>query len=125
MSDKATSRRIWVQIRHVLLNVWDPIGIRDEPNAQDEYDGCLWPIFDLLSGGATDEQLNNRLLYFVNERMGLGATSEAILPTIRALRAIEFPKHNDVGWPGPPPGQALQATHLPPSTSLSFPVLTS
>jgi hypothetical protein len=92
MIDKATSSRIRVQIRNVLLDVWDPIGIRDEPNAQDEYDGYLGPIFDLLSGGATDEQLNDRLLYFVNDRMGFEATSEAMLPTIRALRGIEFPK---------------------------------
>ena len=92
MIDKATSRRIRVQIRRVLLEVWDPIGIKDEPNAQDEYDGYAGPIFDLLSGGATDEQLNDRLLYLVNDRMGLKATSDAMLPTIRALRAIEFPK---------------------------------
>ena len=92
MLDKATSRQIRVQIRHVLLDVWDPVGIRDEPNAQDEYDGYVGPIFDLLSGGATDEQLKDRLLYVVNETMGLSATSAAMLPTIRALRLIEFPK---------------------------------
>jgi hypothetical protein len=93
MIDKATSRQIRAQIRHVLLSVWDPIGIRDEPNAQDEYDSYAGPIFELLSGGATDEQLGDRLLYFVNDRMGLSATPEAMLPTIRALRAIELPKH--------------------------------
>jgi hypothetical protein len=36
MLDKATSRRVRAQIRHALLNVWDPIGIKEEPNAQDE-----------------------------------------------------------------------------------------
>ena len=92
MIDKATSRRIRVQIRHVFLDVWDPIGIRDKPNAQNEYDGYIGPIFDLLSSGATDTQLNDRLLYFVNDRMGLKATSDAMLLTIRALRAIEFPR---------------------------------
>jgi len=92
MIDKATSRRIRVEIRHVLLGVWDPIGVRDEPNAQDEYDGYIGEIFALLSGGTTDEQLSDRLLYFVNDRMGLSATPEAMLPTIRALRAIEFPE---------------------------------
>lgn len=91
MIDKATSRRIRVQIRHVLLDVWDPIGVKDEPNAQDEYDGYVGPIFDLLSGGATDQQLTDRLLYFVNDRMGLQATLEQMRPTIRALRAIDFP----------------------------------
>ena len=41
MIDKATSRRIRAKIRHVLLEVWDPIGIKDEPNAQDEYDAYM------------------------------------------------------------------------------------
>jgi len=91
MIDKATSRRIRVQIRHVLLEVWDPIEIKDEPNAQDEYDGYVGPIFDLLADGATDEQVTDRLLYFVNNRMGLTAAAGHMLPTIRALRAIEFP----------------------------------
>jgi hypothetical protein len=40
----------------VFLDVRDPIGIRDEPNAQTEYDGYIGPIFDLLSSGATDVQ---------------------------------------------------------------------
>ena len=71
--------------------MWDPIGVKDEPNAQDEYDGYLGAIFGLLSSGATDEQLTDRLLYFVNDRMGLKATPEQMLPTVRALRAIEFP----------------------------------
>jgi hypothetical protein len=91
MIDKLTSRKIRVQIRHVLLEVWDPIGVKNEPNAQDEYDGYVGPIFDSLSGGATDKQLTDRLLYFVNDRMGLKATPEKMLPTVRALRAIEFP----------------------------------
>jgi hypothetical protein len=92
MIDKATSRRIRVEIRHVLLDVWDPIGIKDEPNAQDEYDGYLGEIFALLSDGSTDEQLTDRLLYFINDRMRLKATAEQMIPTIRALRAIEFPR---------------------------------
>jgi hypothetical protein len=92
MIDKATSRRIRGQIRQVLLSVWDPIGIKDEPNAQDEYDGYAAPIFQLLCDGATDEQLSDQLLYFVNARMLLNATAEAMRPTIRALREIELPK---------------------------------
>jgi hypothetical protein len=91
MIDKATSRRIRAQIRQVLLDVWDPIGIKEEPRAQDEYDSYLGEVLGLLSRGATDEELSSRLLYFVNDRMGLTARTEDMVPTIRALRAIEFP----------------------------------
>jgi hypothetical protein len=92
MIDKATSRRVRAQIRHVLLNVWDPIGIKEERNAQDEYDSYLGEILGLLLRGARDEELSDRLLYFVNDRMGLEAKSEDMVPTVRALRAIDFPK---------------------------------
>ena len=29
---------VWIQIRTILMEHWDPIGISDEPNAADEYD---------------------------------------------------------------------------------------
>jgi hypothetical protein len=38
ITSKENSRRIRVAIRHVFLDVWDAIGIADEPMAQDEYD---------------------------------------------------------------------------------------
>jgi len=57
MIDKNESRRIRVEIRRVLLNVWDPIGVRDEPNAQDEYDCCLGSLFHLLTSDATDDAI--------------------------------------------------------------------
>lgn len=93
MINKATSRQIRGANSSCVAEVWDPIGIKDEPNAQDEYDGYVGEILGLLSGGATDEQLTSRLLYFVNDRMGLDATPEQMLPTIRALKSIELPGH--------------------------------
>ncbi len=81
-----------LRIREVLLDVWDPIGIKDEPNAQDEYDSYVGPVLSLLSSGATDDQLSDQLLNYVNNDMGLNARSEDMLPSIRALRAIEFPR---------------------------------
>jgi len=36
------------EIRRVLLQAWDPIGIKDEPNAQGEYDSYIGPIYELL-----------------------------------------------------------------------------
>ena len=56
MIDKYESRRIRVDIRHVLMSVWDPIGIKDEPNAQDEYDSYLGGVYELLITGASEER---------------------------------------------------------------------
>ena len=63
MIDKITSRLIRSQIRRVLLTVWDPIGVKDEPNAQDEYDGYLGEIYGLLVRKATDQEMTDRLLH--------------------------------------------------------------
>jgi hypothetical protein len=38
---KEESREVRRAIRRVFLEVWDPIGVRDEPNAQDECDGYI------------------------------------------------------------------------------------
>jgi len=50
-----------VEIRRVLLNVWDPIGIRDEENAKDEYDSYIGDVFRLLVSGASDEAMQDHL----------------------------------------------------------------
>ncbi len=58
---EAESRRIRIEIRHVLLNVWDPIGVKDEPNAQDEYDGYIGRLYELLVSKAPQSELVNYL----------------------------------------------------------------
>jgi len=91
MIEKSTSRLIRSQIRKVLLDIWDPIGVRDEPNAQDEYDGYIGEVYDLLVKKATDQEITDRLLYIVRERMGLdAANSEDMKPTVKALREISL-----------------------------------
>jgi hypothetical protein len=93
MIDKQESRRIRVEIRHVLMDVWDPIGVRDVPQAQDEYDCCLYPVFRLLTTGATDEQIAEWLREQAGEHMGLGnVRKEAMYPTVAALRQIKVPR---------------------------------
>jgi hypothetical protein len=91
MIDKITSRLIRSQIRRVLLNVWDPIGVKEEPNAQDEYDGYVGEIYGLLVQKATDQEMTDRLLYIVQETMGLDAAkAEDMQTTVRALREIRL-----------------------------------
>ena len=36
--DKYKSRESRMKVREVLMQEWDPIGVRDVPEAQDEYD---------------------------------------------------------------------------------------
>jgi hypothetical protein len=90
MIDKNESRRIRIEIRQVLLNVWDPIGVKDEPNAQNEYDCCLGSLFHLLTSGATDDDIGEYLWRQGTEHMGLQLKKEQMYPTVAALRQIRL-----------------------------------
>ena len=87
------SRHIRAQMRHVLLNIWDPIGVRDEPLAQDEYDRYLGDLSALLIRRASDAELNDYLRWVAHERMGFtsDASRAGASRTIAALRAIPLP----------------------------------
>jgi hypothetical protein len=87
--DKAEPRSIRSQIRRVLLDVWDPIGVRDEPNAQDEYDMYIGDIFDLLKRDASDEEIAKYLHWVAHDRMGFDrAQIRQMDETVAALKLI-------------------------------------
>jgi hypothetical protein len=90
--DKYESRRIRVEIRHVLMDVWDPIGIKDEPNAQDEYDAHLGGVYKLLVSGAAHEDIADHLWQIATDRMGLPAKKSDMADTVKALRQIQLPQ---------------------------------
>jgi len=78
----------------VLLEVWDPIGVKDKPNAEDEYDCCLGGIYHLLTEGGTDEQIIDYLWTQATDHMGLTVAKDAMLPTVVALRQINLQSSN-------------------------------
>ena len=87
--DKAESRRIRVLIRHVLLEVWDPIGVKDEPFARDEYDGYIGKLYELLVSHADDSQFIDYLHWAVHDHMGLDAAGKSDMEaTVEALKKI-------------------------------------
>ena|SRR5258708_10443131 len=87
--DKAESRRIRIQIRHVLLDVWDPIGVKDAPNAQDEYDSYIGRLYELLVSKAPDVELVEHLYWAAHDSMGLSAARRSdMVSTVEALKRI-------------------------------------
>jgi hypothetical protein len=55
----------------MLLADWDPIGIRDEPKAQDEYDDYAPAIAQLLRSGADAERIAAHLVHIQTDEMCL------------------------------------------------------
>ncbi len=93
--DKEHSRQVRVAIRHVLLDVWDPIGVREEPFAQDEYDGYLGDLYALLLRKANEVEVEEYLNWVQFERMGRNksiAVSNRTRRAVSALRAISLIK---------------------------------
>jgi hypothetical protein len=61
------------RVNEVLHYIWDPIGVRGEPNARDEYDTYVPQVYSLLQAGATAEQIAAHLDKVATERMGLNS----------------------------------------------------
>jgi hypothetical protein len=89
--DKRESRRIRVQIRHVLLEIWDPIGVKNEPYVQDEYDGYIGKVYELLVSHAPDLKIAEYLYWAAHDRMGFESARVADMAlTVEALKAISL-----------------------------------
>ncbi|MCA0199149.1 MAG: hypothetical protein LCH59_13700 [Proteobacteria bacterium] len=63
-------------IGEVLHYIWDPIGVAGVPQARDEYDGYVGPVFTLLRSGASDADVSEHLEQIVANRMGLPSRKE-------------------------------------------------
>jgi hypothetical protein len=88
--NKQESRRIQTEIRRVLVDVWDPIGIKDVSNAQDEYDGYIGGVFELLNSGRSDEEISAYLWKVIEERIHIHPARGATQETVKALRRIRI-----------------------------------
>ena len=64
-------RQIQIAIGEILLHRWHPIGIREVPEAADEYDGYVGPVYRLLAAGASDAEIAQHLVQIETETMGL------------------------------------------------------
>lgn len=88
---KEQSREVRRAIRRVFLEVWDPIRISGEPNAQDEYDGYIGRVFELLVLGGSDKDIIEYLDWAVG-RMGMNGSRASLQAVVAALRQIPIPR---------------------------------
>ena len=74
------------------MREWDPIGVRDEPEVQDEYDSYVAEAHVMLiDRGATAADLEQYLLRIESDHMGLGERAGdqrpefkgAVLPSVQ------------------------------------------
>ena len=75
--NKHQSRESRARVREVLMQEWDPIGVRDEPDAQDEYDRYAARAYVMLMDErATGPAIAAYLFEIATDHMGLTARPE-------------------------------------------------
>jgi hypothetical protein len=97
--NKYQSRENRAHVRRILLHDWDPIGVRDVPEASDEYDSYADETYVMLMDErATADAIAAYLYQIAAEHMGLGhhprleETSKSVAETLVALRP-QFETH--------------------------------
>jgi hypothetical protein len=69
-------------VKQILLKEWDPIGVVDQLDAQDEYDSYVLQICGMLLRNESKEKLVERLWEIETVHMGLAGTATARERTI-------------------------------------------
>jgi len=67
---------LYEKIRTILLHDWDPIGVSDLPDAQDEYDSYVHPISEMLNQGKSVNEIYTYLRWVVNDYMCLDGNED-------------------------------------------------
>jgi hypothetical protein len=87
--NKYRSRESRTKIRQILMEVWDPIGVRDVTEAQNEYDGYGAKIYVMLIVERASQQAIGAYLYDIAVRhMGLSPRPELIASSGQAAALI-------------------------------------
>jgi hypothetical protein len=68
---KERARRYHGAIKTTLLHEWDPIGVSDVPEAQDEYDSYIPGIHKMLISRSTEQEVSDYLWEIETKHMGL------------------------------------------------------
>jgi hypothetical protein len=90
MTDSRTKRALEIQdsIRQVLYHDWNPIPGGDLP--EDEYDSCIAPVYRILVGSQSEQELIECLFRLESEFIGVGCESaEQLRPVARRLLELD------------------------------------
>ena len=68
------------ELRRLLMEQWDPIGVKGSPEAADEYDGYRSGVLQLLRDGATAERIAEHLARIEQTSMDFRTKPEQLVP---------------------------------------------
>lgn len=82
------ARGLQQKVKEILLREWDPIGVLDIPEAQDEYDGYVPSIYSMLISRKPLNEVFDYLLWAEEEHMGLTADKQRTQSIAEKLIAL-------------------------------------
>jgi hypothetical protein len=89
-NDKRRALAIQESIRQILVRDWDPIGVNDVPEAQDEYDSYVGGVYRLLASHCSTEQMIDHLAKIESRTMQLCVVNrEHLMRVANQLTALD------------------------------------
>ena len=85
-------------IKRVLLEEWDPIGVKGIPEANDEYDAYVPTIYKMLISRQSRTEIFDYLWWLATQHMGLTGDRQATEKF--ADRLLEIPSEVESGMVG-------------------------
>lgn len=95
MNARERAKRYHDAVGEILLHEWDPLGVVDIPEADDEYDTYVNAVTSLLVRGASKEKLVAYLWTVETENMGLDGDRPRIEAAV--ARLLELRREIDGG----------------------------
>lgn len=93
---KDRKRELLRWISDILQRHWDPIGVRDNPAAQAEYDAYVGGVYRLIATGASPRELAEHLARVETERLGYQDTDpKMLIPVAKKLLKLNVRLESD------------------------------
>ncbi|MGB7979057.1 MAG: hypothetical protein WCF19_07880 [Chlamydiales bacterium] len=73
------------------MKEWDPIGIQNIPEAQDEYDSYVSDIYELIQSKSTESEVFDYLWGIETEHMGLSGDQKHTQTIAHKLSKLSVP----------------------------------
>lgn len=84
------AKKIQESIRDILLRDWDPLGVAGIPEAQEEYDSYIAPVYRILTDAPSEDRLVDFLYWTERDTMGLpGSPRQQLGRIARRLLALD------------------------------------
>jgi hypothetical protein len=84
------AREIQEAIGEVLMQHWDPIGVANVPEARSEYDGYIGPVYRILVGSRSEQELTEFLFRTAHDILGEpGESADYLRPVARRLLELD------------------------------------